>query len=117
MGQVTVRIGGYTHPVSCEDGQEGHLIALAAEVDRNVGAVRAMAGQHNEARLLLLAALLLADRVHDLGADLNRRQGAAPAPAAPAGPPPKPGPDPALLSRLAEVVERIEGIAAAMEHP
>ena len=50
MGQVTVRVGGFSHPVSCEDGQEGHLLNLAAEVDRNVGAVRAMGGQYAAAQ-------------------------------------------------------------------
>ena len=33
MGQVTVRVGGYAHPVSCQDGQEQHLLEMAAEVD------------------------------------------------------------------------------------
>lgn len=100
MGQVTVRVGGYSHPVSCEDGQEPHLAALAAEVDRRVASVRAMGGQFGESRLLLLAALLLADELHDLRAGLT---------------PPPPAPDPALAARLARVAERVEGIAAALE--
>ena len=53
MGQVTVRVGGYSHPVSCEDGQEAHLVALAAEVDRRVSSVRTMGGSYGEPRLLL----------------------------------------------------------------
>jgi cell division protein ZapA len=67
MGQVTVRVGGFSHPVSCEDGQEPHLIALAAEVDRRLDSIRAMGGGgFPEARQILLAALLLADELHDL---------------------------------------------------
>jgi cell division protein ZapA len=108
LGQVTVRVGGYTHPVSCEDGQEGHLIALAADVDRRVSSIRAMGGQFGESRLLLLAALLLADEIHDLRVELSRARsgmgGAAPA-------------DPALAERLGRVAERIEGIAASLERP
>lgn len=108
MGQVTVRVGGYTHPVSCEDGQEGHLIALAADVDRRVASIRAMGGQYGESRLLLLAALLLADEIHDLRVELSRAR-AAPAQGGAA--------DPRLAERLGRIAERIEGIAASLGHP
>jgi cell division protein ZapA len=104
LGQVTVRVGGYSHPVSCEDGQEAHLVSLAAEVDRRVSSVRTMGGSYGESRLLLLAALLLADEVHDLKVELAQaRAGIAP-PVAPT--------DPRLAERLARVAERIESIAS-----
>ncbi|MFH5925128.1 cell division protein ZapA [Roseomonas xinghualingensis] len=104
MGQVTVRVGGYSHPVSCEDGQEAHLIALAAEVDRRVSSVKTMGGAYGEQRLLLLAALLLADEVHDLKVEVAQaRAGMLP---------PAPPVDPQIAERLARVAERIEGIAA-----
>lgn len=107
MGQVTVRVGGYSHPVSCEDGQEAHLVALAAEVDRRVASVRTMGGSYGEPRLLLLASLLLADEVHDLKVELAQaRAGMLP----PGGT--TPPTDPLLAQRLARVAERIEGIAA-----
>jgi cell division protein ZapA len=94
MGQVTVRVGGFSHPVSCEDGQEPHLIALAAEVDRRLDSIRAMGGGgFPEARQILLAALLLADELHDL------RTGKVALPAAP---------DPALAERLSRIAEKIE---------
>jgi cell division protein ZapA len=107
VGQVTVRVGGYTHPVSCEDGQEGHLVALAAEVDKRVGSIKAMGGQFGESRLLLLASLLLADEVHDLKAAV------AQAKSAPAAAPP--GDDPRLAERLARIADRIEAIAANLD--
>ena len=37
MAQVTVRVGGYSHPVACQDGQERHLTNMAAEVIQAVG--------------------------------------------------------------------------------
>ncbi len=107
MGQVTVRIGGYSHPVSCEDGQEGHLVTLAAEVDKRVSSIKAMGGQFGESRLLLLASLLLADEVHDLKlavAQARGGQGAAPATE-----------DPRLAERLARIADRIEGIAQSLD--
>lgn len=104
MGQVTVRVGGYSHPVSCEDGQEAHLVALAGEVDRRVTSVKTMGGQFGESRLLLLAALLLADEVHDLRIEVSQARAGTPA-----------GPDPRLAHRLTQVAERIERIAAGLE--
>ncbi|PZW45714.1 cell division protein ZapA [Humitalea rosea] len=108
MAQVTVRVGGYTHPVSCEDGQEAHLVALAADVDRRVSSIRAMGGQYGEARLLLLAGLLLADELHDMRIELS---------AVRAGQPPGPAADPRLAERLARLAERIEAIAGTLDQP
>jgi cell division protein ZapA len=109
LGQVTVRIGGYTHPVSCEDGQEGHLIALAAEVDRRVSSIRAMGGQFGESRQLLLASLLLADELHDLRVELSHARAGILGN--------MPAVDPQLADRLGRIAEKIEGIAASLEQP
>ena len=107
MGQVTVRVGGYSHPVSCEDGQEAHLVALAAEVDKRVNSIKAMGGQFGESRLLLLASLLLADEVHDLKvAVAQARTGGGPA---------QPADDPRLAERIARIADRIEGIAQNLD--
>ncbi|WP_237215030.1 cell division protein ZapA [Falsiroseomonas oryziterrae] len=107
MGQVTVRVGGYSHPVSCEDGQEAHLVALAAEVDKRVGSIKAMGGQFPENRLLLLASLLLADEVHDLKVALSQAKSGAPASTL--------ADDPRLAERIARIADRIEGIAANLD--
>jgi cell division protein ZapA len=103
MAQVAVRIGGYPYTVGCQDGEEAHLRAMAARVDETVAAVKATGGQGGEARLLMMAALLLADRIHDLEAG----EGTKPAAAAPA--------DPALAERLARAAEAAERIAADLE--
>jgi len=66
MAQVTIRINGYTYMVGCEDGQEDHLGRMAADIEQRINSVRAIGGQSGEARLLMLAALLLADELHDL---------------------------------------------------
>jgi cell division protein ZapA len=110
MGQVTLRVGGFSHPVSCEDGQESHLVALGAEVDRRIASIRQMGGaQFPEARLMLLAALLLADELHDIKTGKVPLPGAAaPAPAAPAEP------DPRLAERIARLAEKVEEIAGSL---
>jgi cell division protein ZapA len=112
MGQVTLRVGGFSHPVSCEDGQESHLVALGAEVDRRIASIRQMGGaQFPEARLMLLAALLLADELHDIRTGKVAVPGAAaaaPVPAAAAEP------DPRLVERIARLAEKVEEIAGGL---
>ena len=110
MGQVTVRVGGYAHPVSCQDGQEQHLTEMAAEVDKRVAALRSMGLQFGETRMLLLAALQLADEAADLNAEIAALKQASAGRAAPNG-----APDPVLAERLARVASKIETIAATLE--
>lgn len=69
MAQVTIRINGYAYVVGCEDGQEMHLQSMANHVDRRIERIKAIGGQSGEARLLALAALLMADELYDLSAD------------------------------------------------
>lgn len=114
MAQVTVRVGGYSHPVACQDGQERHLTDMAAEVDKRIGALKAMGMQFGETRMLLLAALQLADETSDLAAEnaALKAGGAVPAAAPPPG-----APDPALVQRLHRAAAAIEAIAASLEQP
>ena len=58
MAQVTLRINGYGYTIGCQDGEEEHLLAMAAEVERRLESVKAVAGPSGEARMLLMAALL-----------------------------------------------------------
>jgi cell division protein ZapA len=61
MAEVTITVNGKNYAISCEDGEEGHLHELAAQVDRKVHELRDAAGQAGEIRLMLMAGLLLAD--------------------------------------------------------
>jgi cell division protein ZapA len=115
MAQVTVRVGGYSHPVACQDGQERHLTNMAAEVDKRIGALKAMGMQFGETRMLLLAALQLADETSDLTAE-NAALKAGGAVAAPVVARAS-SVDPALVQRLNRVAEAIEAIAATLEAP
>jgi len=110
MGQVTLRVGGFSHPVSCEDGQESHLVGLGAEVDRRIASIRQMGGaQFPEARLMLLAALLLADELHDVRTGKVTVPGAVVAPA-----PVVAEPDPRVAERIAKLAEKLEKIAGEL---
>ena len=72
MAQLTVKINGYAYNVGCEDGQEAHLQEMARQVEQRIDSIKALGGQSGESRLLLLAALLMADELHDTGIELAR---------------------------------------------
>ncbi len=114
MGQVTVRVNGYNHTIGCKDGEEQHVLNLVSQIEDKVRVIRAMGGQFSEARMLLHVALLLADELSDLRAEMARQPGAAAMPAQAA---PAPSPDPQLAERLARIAERIEGIAQTLDRP
>lgn len=117
MGQVTVRVNGYSHTIGCKDGEEPHVLDLVAQIEEKVRVIRAMGGQFSEARMLLHVALLLADEANDLRLDLARlrREMAEAQAAANAPAPAAPESDPRLAERLARIAERIEGIAQNLE--
>lgn len=72
MAQVSLQINGYAYILSCGDGEEEHLFALAADLDRRILEIKASSGPSGEARLLLMAALVVADELHDLREYLQR---------------------------------------------
>jgi cell division protein ZapA len=104
VGQVTVRVNGYSHTIGCKDGEEGHVLALAQQIEDKVRLIRGMGGQFSEARMLLHVALLLADEGGDLRQEIDRLRSGQPAAA-----------DPQLADRLARIAERIEGLAQTLD--
>jgi cell division protein ZapA len=79
MAEVQVRVNGRVYAVGCEDGQEQHVLQLAAVFEEQVAQVARQVGQLGETRLFLLGALLLADelaeakaRLVSAGADLSQ---------------------------------------------
>ena len=65
MGQVTVPVNGRSFAITCDDGQEPRIRRLAQYVDAKVAEFVSSIGQVGEARLLLLAALVIADELSD----------------------------------------------------
>ena len=114
MAQVTVKINGFTYTVGCEDGQEAHLQAMAAQVDNRIDSLKALGGNSGEIRLLLLAGLLLADEIHDIRIEMEALRKAAGRPPRPAG---KPEADAEMAKRLGKLAARAEQIAATLEQP
>lgn len=71
MGQVTFAINGRTYRIGCADGEEARLRQLAREVATRVDGLVMEFGQVGEARLLLMAALLVTDELLDARANLE----------------------------------------------
>ncbi|CAK7192820.1 hypothetical protein COMNV_01029 [Commensalibacter sp. Nvir] len=71
MAQVTVTINGYNYTVGCSDEQEEHLHTIVQEVEKHIECVRQLGGQSGEGKMLALAGLLMADKIHDLELELE----------------------------------------------
>lgn len=64
MSNVTLSIGGRTFVVACAEGEEAHVTKLSRMIDTKLSGMGEMASQ-SEPRMLLFAALLLADELHE----------------------------------------------------
>ena len=102
MAQVTLRINGYAYTIGCRDGEEQHLMAMGREVDQRIESVKSSAGQSGEARMLVMAALLMADDMFDLQNKLAAATAA---------------PDSKLGRKLVRIARRAEEIAESLEKP
>jgi cell division protein ZapA len=103
MGQVVVKVNGRDFPLSCADGQEPRIRRLAQYVDAKIGEFVKTIGQVGEARLILLAALVIADELSDANEALQQERSRA-----------HPG-GAAAASGIRDMAQRIESIAARLE--
>jgi cell division protein ZapA len=112
MGQVSVAVNGRSYTVSCDDGQEVRIRRLAQYVDAKVAEFVGGIGQVGEARLLLLAALVIADELSDandaLQEDRSRAQAADTETGAAAD---------AAANGVNRMSHRLDAIAAHLETP
>lgn len=63
MPEVTVDIAGRSYRLGCGADEEEHLIGLAAMLDTEARGLLRQFGQMSEGRLLLMTALMVADRL------------------------------------------------------
>jgi len=63
MGEVTVDIAGRSYRLGCGPDEEKHLSGLAALLDTEARSLLRQFGQMSEGRLLLMTALMIADRL------------------------------------------------------
>jgi len=72
MSQVSVTINGRQFRMACEDGQEGHLVNLARELDARISGLRAKFGEIGDTRLTVMAAITVADELAEAGLRIKR---------------------------------------------
>ena len=65
MPEVTVDIAGRSYRLGCGAGEEEHLTSLGAMLDTDARGLLRQFGQMSEGRLLLMVALMVADRLAD----------------------------------------------------
>lgn len=113
MAQVTVLVNGRNYTLACEDGEEEHLSALAAFIDSRVAELGRSVGQVGDARLMLMASLVIADelavvneRVEELDHEIEHLKEKLQETAA--------AKDEALAEVLETATRRIEDIAARL---
>lgn len=61
MAHVVVTIAGRTYRMACEDGEEAHLEELASLVEAKILSMREGFGDIGEQRVVVMAALTIAD--------------------------------------------------------
>lgn len=100
---VTVSVAGRSYEIGCDDGQEERVRSLAADIDRRVNDLLKSVGAVGEARLLFMAALLIADELADLkGMLAHERQAAGEA-------------DAALANGVIALARQVDAIAERLE--
>jgi cell division protein ZapA len=66
MPQIEISIGGRSFEVACQEGEEHYLQSAAALLDTEAGHLSSQIGRMPEARMLLMAGLMLADKTAGL---------------------------------------------------
>jgi cell division protein ZapA len=105
MSQVSVTIDGTKYRLACNEGEEAQLESLAGLIDDKIGEMRASFGEIGDKRLVIMAALSVADSLteaRDAAAAERKRSDNAEQRAQ------------AIASSLDELGSRIESIAARL---
>jgi cell division protein ZapA len=72
MPTVEILVNGRRHEVSCGEGEEARLRQLASYVDRRINDLARGQSQIGDARLLLMASLVVADELSDAFDEIKR---------------------------------------------
>jgi len=118
VGQVNVVINGRQFRMGCEDGQEDHLVNLARELDTRIEGLRTKFGEIGDSRLIVMAALTLADELSELGGRVKRieEELAAARDARIADADRNNAAQAAVALALVSAAERIEGVTKKLNH-
>jgi cell division protein ZapA len=114
MGQVAITINGRSYDIACDDGQEEHLARLGLYLDQKVAELVGNVGQVGDARLMVMASLLIADELADAYDELAEAKEAQEAQADQDGDEDTER-NGAVQESLERLAQRIEDVAARLE--
>ncbi|MDG3441985.1 MULTISPECIES: cell division protein ZapA [Nitrospirillum] len=114
MARVDIILNGRPYGLACDDGQEQRLRELGSYVDARLREVAHDASGGSETQLLVLTALMLADEIFDLRAELGGPRRPVPAPVQEATPAPR-AEDDSVIAAVDSLAKRIEDIAARLD--
>ena len=106
MAQVSITINGRSYPVACNDGEEERIREFARQIDGKVANFARQVGQAGEGRLLVLAALVLADELAEANEALRQLRAQSPAAS-----------DSAFASGVERLAARVEAVASRLDAP
>lgn len=119
MPDVDITIGGRVFQVACQEGEEHFLRAAAGMLDTEAQPLVTQMGRLPEARMLLMAGLMLADRTAAVEDELRVLKARMAEMDARPVPPPERVEVPVIPAEvaetLAELAARAEAVAAAVE--
>lgn len=115
MGQVAITINGRIYDIACDDGQEAHLTRLGIYLDQRVTELVESVGQIGDARLMVMASLLVADELADAYDELAEVKESQDEPSPPSGFDDDPQRTGAVQQSLERLARRIENVAARLE--
>jgi cell division protein ZapA len=76
MAEIEIKVGGRPYRMACDDGQEAHLRSVAAHLDAEATALKTAFGDLPEMRMLLMAGVMVADKLESRNAELRDAEGA-----------------------------------------
>ena len=105
---VTIRINGQPYQLGCDKGQEAEIEAYGKTVDDMVSSLSNSVGKIGDARLLVMASILLAEQA-------AQASNGAPVVAAPEPVDPEKMIDDAQIEKLEKLAVRISELAASLK--
>lgn len=117
MPTLPLSIHGKTYRIACDDGQEAHLVRLGAYLDERCRHLASSVGHVKEDLLLVMVALLIADELSDVSAELQDLRVALGATGATDGPSAREQAEERVAQTIEALARRIETIAEAFNGP
>jgi cell division protein ZapA len=74
MAQVNLSVNGRIYRMACEDGEEEHVAELGQRFDAAINELRGVLGEIGDQRLMVMAGILMTDRLGDAEQRLRRAE-------------------------------------------